>query len=107
MSPLEHKSKTSPRRHRFLLHLSGTSEGSCEECRYTARIRLWSSRGTSGVGTHERTFKDENDLIRTVNPLLKNGSDVRDVLTHIESPDGFFYLLNLTAEEAWKFGWPR
>ena len=55
--------------------------------------------GSSKSGTHERAFKDEDDLIRTVNPLLTNGSDVRDVLSHIESSDGFFYLLHLTAEK--------
>ncbi len=107
MNALEAKSNAAPKRHRFLLHLSGTREGSCEECRYTARIRLWAARGSSFSGTHERAFKDEDDLIRTVNPLLTNGSDVRDVLSHIESPDGFFYLLHLTVEEACKFGWRR
>ena len=74
---------------------------------YTANIRLWAARGRSRLGAYERAFSDECDLIRTVNPLLENGSDVRDVLSHIESPDGFFYLLHLTAEEACKFGWRR
>jgi hypothetical protein len=105
MSPLEPKSKSGPRRHRFLLHLFGVREGDGEDCKYTATIRLWAARGGSRSEMHERAFKDENDLIRTVNPLLENGSDVRDVLSHIESPDGFFYLLHLTAEEACKFGW--
>ena len=54
-----------------------------------------------------RTFKDEDDMVRTVNPLLAHGSDVRDVLGHIESPDGFFYLLYLSVDEACKFGWRR
>lgn len=107
MNPLKSKSKSAPRRHRFLLHLFGTREGGGEECRYTATIRLWAARGSSRWGTHERAFSGEYDLIRTVNPLLENGSDVRDVLSHIESPDGFFYLLHLTAEEACKFGWRR
>jgi hypothetical protein len=107
MSSLEPKSNAAPRRHRFLLHLFGAREGEAEECRYMATIRLWAARGSKRSGTHERAFTDENDLIRTVNPLLENGSDVRDVLSHIESPDGFFYLLHLTAEEAYKFGWRR
>jgi hypothetical protein len=107
MSPFESKSKSAPRRHRFLLHLFGTRQGGGSECRYTATIRLWAARGSSRLAIHERAFSDEDDLIRTVNPLLENGSDVRDVLSHIESPDGFFYLLHLTAEEACKFGWRR
>jgi hypothetical protein len=107
MSPLKSRSKSEPRRHRFLLHLFGSREGSGEKCRYTATIRLWAARGRGRSGIHERLFSDEDDLIRTVNPLLENGSDVRDVLSHIESPDGFFYLLHITADEACKFGWRR
>jgi hypothetical protein len=107
MNTIGSKTNVAPRRHRFLLHLFGTREGGGEDCQYTATIRLWAARRKSGSGIHERTFKDEDDLIRTVNPLLENGSDVRDVLSHIESPDGFFYLLHLTAEEACKFGWRR
>ena len=82
-------------------------EESCEECRYTASIRLWAARGKGGSGGCVRTFKDEDDMVRTVNPLLAHGSDVRDVLGHIESPDGFFYLLYLSVDEACKFGWRR
>jgi hypothetical protein len=40
-----------------------------------------------------------------MNPLLPRGSDVRDVLSHIESPDGFLYLLHLSSEEAAHLGW--
>jgi hypothetical protein len=105
MSQFEPKSIAAPRRHRFLLHLFGTRKGDGEDWTYTATIRLWAGRSSGRSAIHERSFKDENDLIRTVNPLLANGSDVRDVLNHIESPDGFFYLLNLTVEEACKFGW--
>lgn len=107
MSPLEPKSNAATRRHRFLLHLFGRRDGDGEDCQYTATIQLWAARGSSRSGTHECAFKDESDLIRTVNPLLANGSDVRDVLSHIESPDGFFYLLHLTVEEACKIGWRR
>lgn len=103
MNPLEPKSNPAARRHRFLLHLLAAREGDNEDFKYTATIRLWAARGGSRWKNHERAFKDENDLIRTVNPLLENGSDVRDVLSHIESPDGFFYLLRFTAEEACTF----
>ena len=48
---------------------------------------------------------DEYELIETINPLLPHGSDVRDVLSHIESPDGFIYLLYLSSEEAERLGW--
>lgn len=48
---------------------------------------------------------DEYELIETINPLLPRGSDIRDVLSHIESPDGFLYLLYLSAEEANRLGW--
>ena len=54
---------------------------------------------------HERAFCDQCELIETVNRLLPRGSDVRDVLGHIESPDGFLYLLHLSSEEAGCLGW--
>ncbi|MFP5233626.1 MAG: hypothetical protein ACLGQX_13530 [Acidobacteriota bacterium] len=44
-------------------------------------------------------------MIDVVNPLLLRGSDVRDVMEHIESPNGFFYLLRLSSEEAARLGW--
>ena len=55
--------------------------------------------------TRERVFTDECELIETINPLLPRGSDVRDVLTHIESPDGFLYLLHLKSEQPAGLGW--
>jgi hypothetical protein len=54
---------------------------------------------------HERIFADEYALIATINPLLPSGSDVRDVFSHIESPDGFYYILELRGEEAQQLGW--
>jgi hypothetical protein len=107
MTEFESNTNAEPRRHRFLLHLFGTRDEDDGDFKYTATIRLWAARGKSSSAIQERALKDEDDLIRTVNPLLTNGSDVRDVLGHIESPDGFFYLLHLTAEEACKFGWRR
>jgi hypothetical protein len=50
-------------------------------------------------------FADECELIAVINPLLPNGSDVRDVFEHIETPNGFFYLLRLSDEEAAQLGW--
>ena len=107
MNSHQPKSNAALRRHRFLLHLFGTRKEDGEDWKYGATIQLWAARGSGRSGIQRRTFKDENDLIRTVNPLLANGSDVRDVLSHIESPDGFFYLLRLTVGEACKFGWRR
>jgi hypothetical protein len=40
-----------------------------------------------------------------MNALLPHGSDVRNVLSHIESPDGFLYLLYLSFEEVSNLGW--
>ena len=53
----------------------------------------------------ERAFADECELIATINPLLPPGSDIRDVFDHIESPNGFYYLLHLRSEEAAQLGW--
>jgi len=53
----------------------------------------------------EHDFGDEFELVEAVNPLLPEGSDVRDVLAHIESQEGFLYLLHLTAEQAARLGW--
>ncbi|MFP5266593.1 MAG: hypothetical protein ACLGQU_04425 [Acidobacteriota bacterium] len=69
------------------------------------RIRPWSARGDSRAETMERVFADEWEMIDVVNPLLLRGSDVRDVMEHIESPNGFFYLLRLSSEEAARLGW--
>ena len=105
MTPSGKKAGTAPSRRRFvvqLLCLFGKERGSC---RYIARIRPWSARASAQAETRERAFADEYDLVRTVNPLLAHGSDVRDVLDYIESPSGFFYLLYLSLEEAEQLGW--
>ena len=70
-----------------------------------ARIRLWTARIRARAESQGRAFIDESELIEIVNPLLPRGSDVRDVLSHVESPDGFLYLLHLDSEEAARLGW--
>ena len=72
---------------------------------YIARIQPWAACMSARGETGERVFTDECDLIETINPLLPRGSDVRDVLSHIESPEGFLYLLHLSSEEAARLGW--
>jgi hypothetical protein len=74
-------------------------------CRYVARIQLWTTRSTDQAKTQERIFTDEYELIETINPLLSQSSDVRDVISHIENPDGFLYLLYLSSSEASRLGW--
>lgn len=104
MSQTLRKLDHAQQRRRFLVHLSCAHE-SGEPRRYIARIELWTSRRTEPKRRHERLFADECALIQAVNPLLPCGSDVRDVLGHIECKDGFFYLLHLTSEEAGTLGW--
>lgn len=94
-----------PRRRRYLLHLCCTHDEDSLACRYIANIRLWTVRSSTHAKTQECAFLDEYELIETINPLLPQGSDVRDVLSHIESPDGFLYLLYLSSEEADRLGW--
>jgi hypothetical protein len=90
---------------RFLLHLSCTFDSSGNTCRYIVRIRPWSARRIAVPHTRERAFADVCELAEVINPLLAPGSDVRDVLGHIESPEGFLYLLHLTVAEADRLGW--
>lgn len=104
MSQSTHKD-LSPLRRRYLVHLFCTRDESIDGGRYFARIRPWATRMIARTETHERVFSDECDLIETINPLLPRGSDVRDVLSHIESPDGFLYLLHLSSEQAGSVGW--
>ncbi len=107
MSPAGQKHHPAPRRRRYLVHLLCVLDRECESCRYIARIRPWAARSGVPSETRERDFADECELIATINPLLLRGSDVRDVLGHIESPNGFLYLLHLSSEEAEQLGWPR
>jgi hypothetical protein len=55
--------------------------------------------------SQERLFTDEDELIRTINPLLPRGSDIRNVLTNIGTAEGFLYLLRLSLKEAELLGW--
>jgi hypothetical protein len=105
MSSPGQKSDLAHRRPRYLVYLFCAHEQSNNACRYIARIRTWAARINARAETHERVFTDECELIETMNPLLPRGSDVRDVLSHIESPDGFLYLLHLSSEEAAHLGW--
>lgn len=95
----------SPRRRRYLVHLCCAYEEDSRACRHVVRIQLWTTRSSVNAKTRERIFTDEYELIETINPLLPYGSDVRNVLSHIESPDGFLYLLSLSSEEAGSLGW--
>jgi hypothetical protein len=94
-----------PRRRRYLIHLCCAHDQGSRACRYVARIQLWTTRSSVHAKTHERVFTDEYELIEAINPLLPQGSDVRNVISHIENPDGFLYLLYLSSEEANNLGW--
>ncbi len=95
---------TSPRR-RYLLHLSCVHSVGCEHCSYVARIRPFAARSGVQARPCKRAFADDCDLIAAINHLLPPGSDIRDVFDHIESPNGFYYLLNLNSQEAAELGW--
>jgi hypothetical protein len=105
MRPAEEKQILATRKRRFLVHLYCTRDKQGETCRYAARIRPWGTGPRLPVRPSERSFTDDCELIRTINPLLPSGSDVRDVMEHIEGPGGFYYLLLLSAEQAAKLGW--
>ncbi len=94
-------------RRRYLVQLLCVRGDEHESRSYFVRIRPWSARGNSRAKTMERVFADEWELIDVVNPLLPRSSDVRDVMEHIESPNGFFYLLRLSSEEAAQLGGRR
>lgn len=107
MSQPSRKLDQATRRRRYLIHLTCASEARSESRHYVVRIQSWTSRSRTQPERHERLFKDECELVEALNPLLPNGSDVRDVLGHIECNDGFFYLLHLTAEQARRLGGHR
>jgi hypothetical protein len=102
--PTRQAGLASPRR-RYLVHLFSVHDEGNDACRYFARIQLWATRINLRAETHERSFNDQCEFIEILNRLLPNGSDVRNVLSHIESPDGFLYLLHLNPEEASRLGW--
>lgn len=105
MNPSGEKLNLTPRRRRYVVHLYCSHDKVTKGRRFIARIQPWTARNSSQAETYERSFADECELIDTINPLLPPGSDVRDVLSHIESPDGFLYLLHLNLEEAGRLGW--
>jgi len=100
------KSQTPSGARRYLVHLSSVLEETTGNFRYLMRIRPWTARSSARhPRPQERLFEDEDELMQTVNPLLPDGSDVRNVLSYIESPDGFLYLLQLNPEQAQILGW--
>ncbi len=105
MNPPAESPDQAPRRRRYLVHLCCAHDDGSRACRHVARIQLWTSRRNVHAKTAERVFTDEYELIETINPLLPHGSDVRNVIGHIESPGGFLYLLRLSSEEASRLGW--
>lgn len=105
MSPIGQKANSQPRRRRYVLHLSCDTGDGHKPCQYIARIRPLGTRPARQAEVNEHFFPDERALIATINPLLPSGSDVRDVFSHVESPDGFFYILCLSGEEARLLGW--
>jgi hypothetical protein len=105
MSPSVQKPELAPRKRRYLVHLLCAKDGSNGACRYIVRIQLWAAHSSAHAQIHERAFTDECELIETINPLLPRSSDVRDVLSHIENPEGFLYLLYLSSEQAAHLGW--
>lgn len=94
-----------PEIRRYLVHLFCAHGENRRERHYVLRIRPWTPRGSSLTRSRERLFKDEDELIRAVNPFLPRGSDVRHVLSHIESAEGFLYLLHLSSNQAATLGW--
>jgi hypothetical protein len=105
MSPPTEKPDLVPRRRRYVVYLFCAHDETNGACGYIARIQPWAARMSARAETRERVFTDECELIETINPMLPRGSDVRDVLSHIESPDGFLYLLHLNSEQAACLGW--
>jgi len=101
------KRASAPSGRRYLVHLLYALDGDGESGHYVVRIRPWAARSNARTEPLERVFADECELIEAINPLLPHGSDVRDVFEHIESPNGFFYLLRLNGDEAAQLGWRR
>lgn len=92
------------RRRRFLVHLLSRRDAKGRAAQFITRIHPWTGR-SGHPETGERVFADECDFIETVNSVLPPGSDVRNIFSHIESPEGFYYLLRLGEEEARRLGW--
>lgn len=92
-------------RRRYLVHLSLVQAAGEDSQQYVVCIEPWAGPSKGCSKQSVRQIRDECALVEVMNPLLPCGSDVRDVLSHIESSGGFFYLLQLTAEEAQRLGW--
>jgi hypothetical protein len=94
-------------RRRYLIHISmeRSADGSSQE--YLVCVEPWAARRGKCSEKGALHFGDECALIQAVNPLLPCGSDVRDVLGHVESKGGFFYLIDLTTEQAKQLGWKK
>jgi len=105
MSGPKEKFNPKSRKRRYLVHLCCMHDQGGLACRYIANIRPWTVRNTGHAKTQKYTFADEYELVETINALLPHGSDVRNVLSHIESPEGFIYLLYLSSEQASNLGW--
>lgn len=72
---------------------------------YLVRIEPWAARRSKCSEQTTLHFRDECALVQAVNPLLPCGSDIRDVLGHVENKGGFFYLVDLKTEQAMQLGW--
>jgi hypothetical protein len=96
--------KVSSQKRRYLIHIMSTYDERTGTRSYIVRTRRWSTRPTQIVRAAERQFADECELIKVLNPLLPQGSDVRDVLNDVEGPEGFIYLLHLNHTQAASLG---
>ncbi len=105
MTPPAQKPDRVPPRRRYLVHLCSLRDEGCLGRRYVAHIQLWTTRSSAKAKAQTRIFADEYELIETINPLLPQGSDVRNVISHIENPEGFLYLLRLNSDQASGLGW--
>ena len=93
------------RRRRFLVQLLCMRDAKGVVTQFITRVHPWTSRAGQYPEIRERVFADECDFIETVNSVLPHGSDVRNIFSHIESPEGFYYLLQLGEAEARLLGW--
>lgn len=89
-------------RRRYLIHISMVRMADNSSQEYLVCVEPWAARRSKCSEQNTVHFSDECALIEAVNPLLPSGSDVRDVLGHVESKGGFFYLVELTATQARK-----
>jgi hypothetical protein len=93
-----------PRRRRYLVHLCCAHDEGSRACRYVARIQLWKTCSSVHAKTQERVFTDEYELIEPLTHCSLTAPMSVTVISHIENPDGFLYLLYLSSEEASSLG---